>query len=340
MFVVNFRIMFAPLILCMLFLYEEQNIAQKHAGRPVAHHTQTDEPAASIVPPPLSAAPATTALKSKLPAGNADATKDKPLPWPLHPEWMMVWVTLLYTFVTSRQLAAMKRQVREAKEAADTSAVTTADTLTALKRQADAMDKQTVILASSVEAAQKAADAAKASADIATGTSLPKLMIQEFKSIGSSSSSVREFFRFPRLDITIKNHGQSPAFVSAWLLCFHCGDIPLEPEYNLKLGVSLQKTVVEPGHTYTLPRLYPRNQQEFTDEDVTAIIARQKAFWAYGFITYKDMFGNPLMRFKFCERVLNIYDYAGSVMICDWWEGLAPPSYSGTDLYPSRSPQK
>jgi hypothetical protein len=91
----------------------------------------------------------------------------------------------------------------------------------------------------------------------------------------------------------------------------------------------LDKMVVQPNEIFTLPEVYDR--QAFSSEDVTAIVKREKTFRVYGYVHYGDIFGNPLRRLKFCETVLNIF---GNESICDWWEGLAPPAYTGIDQLP------
>jgi hypothetical protein len=97
-------------------------------------------------------------------------------------------------------------------------------------------------------------------------------------------------------------------------------------------GMILDKIVVQPNDIFTLPDVHFLHRQEFSIEDVKAIVSRKKPFHVYGYVCYGDVFGNPLRRLKFCETVLNIF---GGPTVCDWWEGFAPPDYSGTEDFPS-----
>jgi hypothetical protein len=197
---------------------------------------------------------------------------------------------------------------------------------------------QTKILGRSVAVAQKAADAAKTSADIAAGVSIPTLAIDEFGIGDVGIANAEAFFQFPKIKITIKNHGQTPAFLKWWSLCFTCENLPDLPVYEGPgHGMPLEKTVVPPGGAYTLPDLAFFQRQEFSLDDAKAIIKREKVFNAYGYICYGDIFGHHLRRLKFCETVLNIFEGQG---ICDWWGELAPAMYTGTDRLPVQEKTK
>jgi hypothetical protein len=229
--------------------------------------------------------------------------------------------------VINRQAGEMKLQ-----------RIVTQDTLNAIKRQADVMEAQaghmetqTGILKDSVAAAQKSADAAKTNSDIAAGVSLPKLAIHELGVGDIGVANAEAFFQYPRMKITIKNYGQTPAFLKWWCLCFSCEDLPEIPIYDgPATGMILDKIVLQPDMAYTLPQLFYNHRHEFSVEEVKAIMSRNKTFRVYGYVCYGDMFGNPLKRLKFCETVLNIF---GGDKICDWWEALAPPAYAGTEQY-------
>jgi hypothetical protein len=205
-----------------------------------------------------------------------------------------------------------------------------------MREQANQMVNQTLGLASSVAAAQKSADAAKTSADIAVGVSIPTRVVHELGKGDVGAANVEAFFQYPKIKITIKNHGQTPAFLKWWSLCFSCEDLPEIPIYDGPgNGMILDKVVVQPDAICTLPELFYPHRQEFSMEDVKAIISREKPFHVYGYVCYGDIFGNPLRRLKFCETVLNIF---GNEAICDWWEGFAPPAYTGIEQFPTKEP--
>jgi hypothetical protein len=240
------------------------------------------------------------------------------------PAWVQAGAAIALVLLTLVTLAILVRYAWDTRTLARTSV-----------EQARYITEQTEILRQSVAVAQISARAAKTSADIAAGVSIPTLKVHEFGVGDVGAASAEAFFQFPKIKITIKNHGQTPAFLNWWSLCFTCEDLPDIPVYQeLGRGVFLKRAVVQPGELYTLPDLAFFQRQEFLLEDVKAILKGEKTFIAYGYICYGDVFNHPLRRLKFCETVLNIFD--GQQMICDWWEELAPPAYVGNDQFPTK----
>jgi len=234
----------------------------------------------------------------------------------------------------------MDKQAAESAKSSMHAALVSVETLAAIKRQADLMERQagsietqTGILKDSVAIARDSAVAAKASADIAIGASLPKLVVEELIAVGAGRH-VDSFFQYPSVKITVKNYGQTPAFLKFWCLCFSVEDLPDMPVYEgPAVGIVLKKAVIEPGIPFTLPALSSFHRQHFSEEVAQAVVRRERPFSVYGYICYGDIFGSPLRRLKFCEAVLNVF---GGDTVCDWWEGLSPPDYAGTDNYPFR----
>lgn len=145
--------------------------------------------------------------------------------------------------------------------------------------------------------------------------------------------------QYPKIKITVKNYGQTPALLQWWTLCFTCQELPDIPIYEGPAsGIPLEKMAVQAGDTFTLPGFPSWHRQEFSLDEVKAIMTRDATFTAYGYICYGDIFGNPVRRLKFCEMVLNIFD--GSEQICDWWSGFSPDAYVGTDSLPERKNTK
>ena len=190
---------------------------------------------------------------------------------------------------------------------------------------------QTHFLKKTVEATQKSADAAKISADIASRVSVPTLVVEKFGFGYTGSASMAAILQFPNVEVVIKNYGQTPAFLRSWTIIFTCEDLPEIPVYadHPGCGIVLEKEVVKPGESYTLPKLDSFRRQKFSDDDIKAILNREKLFVAYGYICYGDLFGNPLKRHKFCEFVLNIGDNWAQ-----WTESFSGPPYIGTDDRP------
>jgi hypothetical protein len=77
------------------------------------------------------------------------STPEKPLPRPIRPEWVIVYITAIYAFIAwltlhsiKRQADTMERQVTAARDSAAQAASDSAATLAAIKRQADLMQRQ------------------------------------------------------------------------------------------------------------------------------------------------------------------------------------------------------
>lgn len=94
------------------------------------------------------------------PCYTESATPQNPLPEWRRPEWVMVYVTLVYSFFTflmwvtiRRQANLLERQINEARDAADSSSTLAESTLKAIERQGLSMRRQTTVLRKSAEAA-------------------------------------------------------------------------------------------------------------------------------------------------------------------------------------------
>jgi hypothetical protein len=294
---------------------------------------------------------ATVRVESE-PDNDKKATEEKPIPRFLRPEWVIVYITAIYVLISwltlwaiKRQADAMDQQVADARKSSLEAALTATGTLeemklqrlqtvSAMNKQAYEIGEQTSALRGSVAAAKASADAAKLSADIAVGVSIPTLKIVEFEAINLAGLTAEQFFQSPRVAITIKNYGQTPAFLEWWSLCFTCEDLPDIPVYDGPAsGMPLKSVAVQPGSPHNLPAVEFFRTPTFSSEEVQAIIKREKLLTAYGFICYSDLFNHPLQRFKFCKTVLNIFH---DEQICDWWGEFAPPAYRGVDQMPYR----
>jgi hypothetical protein len=177
----------------------------------------------------------------------------------------------------------------------------------ATRKSAEVMEKQTSILEKSVDAAQKAADAAEVSAKAAMGVAVPTLKITEFV-FGADPNNPATFQR-PRSRIVVKNYGSTPAFLLAWNVNYA---LPMAPNAPLGNGHPLDRIVVEPGGTHTLgvqETIWPT--QTISIAEAEAIIAEEKQFTVYGYITYGSVFDDmPLRRLIFYEHLLAVFPSA------------------------------
>lgn len=215
---------------------------------------------------------------------------------------------------------------------------------TAEAAQINAMNSENAALAATANAQATiiAAQAAKTSADIATGVSLPTLVIYEFSAGNATGAALTAMLQLPKVNLRLKNYGQTPALLKWWSLIFTCEDLPDIPVYDgvpvdrfPASGIVLAKQAIQPNEVYTLTVDDSWRRQHLSIDDVQAIMDRQKTLTAYGYVSYSDIFGNPLRRFKFCETALNFGD--GWI---DWQSDLAPSGYVGTDQFPFKKEAK
>lgn len=190
----------------------------------------------------------------------------------------------------------------------------------ALAQAAEIAITQTRATINLVEAAQKSAEAAKISADLAARVSIPTLVVEKFEVGETGAANLEAFLQYPQISMTVKNCGQTPAFLKWWTVIFTADDLPDTPLYNKgpARGMVLEKVIVEPSRSYTLPALFFPYRTELPIKDVRAIIDRQATLSVYGFICYGDLFGSPLRRLKFCETALNLFD--GPQPTINWFD--------------------
>jgi hypothetical protein len=233
------------------------------------------------------------------------------LRWFLRPEWVIVWITLLYTIITGLTLLAIKRQAdlmeqqtKDARDSAAAAALTTKATLKAIKRQALSMRRQTTHLRRSAEAAM--------------GVAVPTLMLSKFVFTPRDRMDY-QFFVHPSVSIEVKNFGQSPAFLKSYSIVFACEELPKVPIYRFPYPCCVED-VVEAGQTYTLAPDTTIAEEEFPLQIAYDLESGRKRLTVYGYVSYGDVFGSPLRHMKFskrlssfshAERVMTLWDYGG-----------------------------
>lgn len=241
-------------------------------------------------------------------------------------EWALFVAGGVGVIIALRTLKAINRQVGEMAQQREVMF----GQMRAMHEQVTQMSAQTAILDKSVAVAKESADAAKVSADIAAGVAIPTVKVDKFELGNMGNANIMAILQFPKLNIVIRNHGQSPAFLHSWSVVLTCEDLPLVPDYfgHPGSGNLLDKIVVQSNEPYTMPELSYLRRQGFSFDDVQAILDRTKMLSVYGYVCYGDIFGNPLKRLKFGEFALNIGE--NYIEWCD----MADPIYCGADLYP------
>jgi hypothetical protein len=264
----------------------------------------------------------------------------------------LVWVGIgqavvlaLTLIVIWRQATLMKAHAEHLKSlavAAESSTIAAGGQLKAMQDQLGQMEESGRQTDKMLEAARKSADAAKISADIAAGVAIPKLVVHEIRAGNAGAAALQAMLQLPKIDLTVKNYGQTPALLRSWAILFTCEELPDIPVYigQPGCGIVLTHEVIQPHDPYTLTVVNHWNRQTISLDDVQSIIERKKTLNAYGYVSYEDIFGNPPQLFKFFATALNMGD--GWI---DWRTELAPDAYVGTarleiGSQPSRSDAK
>jgi hypothetical protein len=186
------------------------------------------------------------------------------------------------------------------------------------------MASQNLILASSVSATQKSADAARTSADIASGVSTPTLVLHKLTLNFHPDGKLRSFYKYPEFRIEVKNFGQSPAFVKSYVIDIAAGDVPDDPVYSEPCRVDMQE-VVEGGSTYLIGEGRCASPKNPDDAMFEAFSSGKKELIVYGYITYGDIFDSPIRTMKFCKIIAEIGLDGHDPLMMDW----GGPKYTG-----------
>jgi hypothetical protein len=138
----------------------KSELLDSHAATDQAAQTNKPVPPTHVViDPPL---PGVIHPQPRASDGQAQP-QEEPLPRFQRPEWVIVYVTVVYTLFAGATWVAIKRQAdtmdaQARKAIGDTAAnaATTQETLTAIRRQADSLDKQAGHMAEQLEEMRKA----------------------------------------------------------------------------------------------------------------------------------------------------------------------------------------
>jgi hypothetical protein len=187
-------------------------------------------------------------------------------------------------------------------------------TLKAIEVQAGHMGEQTT--------------AANLSAQAAMGVAVPVLMLDEFSLMLSGNQSLKDDLQWPRMRISVKNFGQTPAFLRSFAVEFACNEHPAVLEYADARYFD-PGTAVETGKSFSLAEAGVESLEGFSKEDAAGIAAGTKTLFIYGCIWYGDVFGPTVHELRFCKVGVE-FGKAGGVL----WIELDNP-YAREDQYPN-----
>jgi hypothetical protein len=237
-----------------------------------------------VIDPPL---PASNSPQPEPPKAETNSPP-KPLSGWKKPEWVIVDITAIYVFIAwltlrtiKRQADIMSQQAADARASSESAALATQSTLSAIIRQADAMDIQSAALAESVKAAKQSANAAILGLEMMQSKERARISIE------ITSLSLRN--SFPGVTYKVLSHGPTHAIVEkSWVIT------SLTPMFS----VEWEDDKASYHRQIEIPNIFPESQIEIEDFifGLTPAISAgiEKGDWFVHFrakVVYSDLFG-------------------------------------------------
>lgn len=266
-------------------------VAEDQQRHPDTHKKNIDQNHQPLTPPTNSVVYSQNCCNPQ-PPETKKAPDEKPLPRFARPEWVIVYITAVYVFISAWTLIAIRKQSRHTA------------------RQALSMRRQTTLL-------RKAADASEISAKAAMGVAVPTLMLSKFAFVPKRALLQYDSFQRPQVTVEVKNFGQSPAFLKAYSLSFFWEDeLPEEPAYPFPFPCSAED-VIDPGQTYTLDPETTNPSKELPAQVTYDLESGKKHLTIYGYVSYGDVFGSPIRYMKFSKRIMDFDSNGQFISIMD-----------------------
>jgi hypothetical protein len=185
-------------------------------------------------------------------------------------------------------------------------------------RDAERFEEQVAI-------ARDSANAARMSAQAAIGVEIARVLISNIEFQWNSVGNLVGNLQFPKVTISVKNYGRTPAFVSnqasEMLVATVLPEIPEYPNAHDLIGC-----VIEGKDTYDLP--VARLRQAIPMETIDAIVKGKTFVWIYGHLFYRDFLHDPHW-LKFCAQLFVYYGegYSGPVRVIEGGPAKYTESY-------------
>lgn len=293
------RIFFVALFAANLFGWPQ--VTKNQSGRASTSNRQSDKSKGPVPPTHIVIDPPIPALSGQIPAtAKQEESIEKPLPRFARPEWVIVYVTVVYCFITwltlrkiKVQAGLMREQLDNAKTEGSKTAETASETLSALKRQADSMDKQ---IGETKRSVDSLINSERAWVVIAETGNRPLIL-------ATSAQMENNQFAFVLL-----NKGRTVARIveikTESIIADPTTKIPEYPTYPERPYDSIfsernfaEGTILVPGESSQSATAYI--DQIIDDQVLRDINGLNKRIYVYGFIRYFD-FANQERRNQFC----------------------------------------
>jgi hypothetical protein len=149
-------------------------------------------------------------------------------------------------------------------------------------------------------AGEKQIHIALRTAQAAVGVEIPRLFVSDLQFQQPEVGNLGAHLQFPRISISVKNFGRTPAFLgqqsSELLVAPFLPEIPVYPNaHDLEPG-----RIIEGGASYDLP--VARSRAMLSRETIEGILVGTTFVWVYGYVFYRDFLHDPHW-LRFCGQL-------------------------------------
>jgi len=227
--------------------------------------------------------PLLTADTQPVPPESRNNTKGKPLPWFTEftqPEWVIVYVTAIYSIIAGLTLIAIKRQGNLLKQQVEDAAIFNTQAATVASGTLNAIQTQAKLMEQNLAAA-------KENIEIFISRERARIRV-ELESL-ELNSSPEDLVLAHEVRYRVEFFGLTPAFIAEGRIRALTSDSP-EPDYSsIDVPVSLP-SVMTPSSPTIAKRTFLFPSIKLTQAEISSIMERKRFVHFSGSITYKDIF--------------------------------------------------
>jgi len=156
------------------------------------------------------------------------------------------------------------------------------------------------------------------------GIAIPVLVLQELQ-FENHGGTYKGLFEYPVFKLSVKNFGDSPAFLKSYAVVLGTDELPDDPAYPEQPWNIDMHEVVDASSSYTLSegRSAPRDKPDAKMLEV--LVSKKNWPVVYGFVTYGDVFGSAIHTMKFSKIFFEIESDGTDPLTMDF----GGPKYTG-----------
>jgi hypothetical protein len=128
----------------------------------------------------------------------------------------------------------------------------------------------------------RAVAASEKAAEASVGVEIPRLAVEEITPVPGAG----ERTWYPRVAVTVRNYGRTPAFLIGEAICYHVGlELPPKLQYDYAIDLPAGKIIKDGGiHEITRRGMHIR----LNAETVASMKNCTTRFWIFGYVVYTD----------------------------------------------------